>query len=524
MKKQNTRPLLLAVLFVFLTISSFSQDAYWVFLKDKTDQSFNPYSYFDAKAIERRLTNNVPLNDPSDWPLTTIYVNEITKISDSLLGQSRWFNAVAVLATFEQITQLKKLEFVTEIVPITSSIRLAVKETSNLTDFQSDLAFRQLEEFNAKAFRDAGITGKGVRIAIFDGGFPTVNTSAAFEHIRTNKRLIATWDFTKKQENVYYSIAHGTMVLSNIGGIYNNTPLGLATEAEFLLAKTEINREPYIEEVHWMEAVEWADKNGADIINSSLGYGSDRYFRSDMNGKKSLVTRAANMAASKGILVVNSAGNEGDGDWHIIGAPADADSVLSVGGISPSTYYHISFSSFGPTADGRMKPNVSAFGNTIVMGKEGLENVSGTSFSSPLVAGFAACALQANKGIKNMDLFRLIEQSGSLFPYYDYAHGFGVPQADKVLKLPEQDKGTSFNLVLENDGIWVKDIIPGSNFSSGQMLYFNIQKEDGSLVYFGILEVKTKQIKVLSIENEYLRNDPKTINVHYSGITKTIKL
>jgi serine protease AprX len=522
MMKFITITVLLTLSLSIISIEGKTQNAYWVFLKDKTEQNFNPYTYFDAKAIQRRLTNNIALSHPTDWPINQIYIEKLKQDCDSILGESRWFNAVAIMANDQQLYLIKKLEFVVEISAINSKIEIASNDTILANEFYSDLAYRQLEAFNAQAFRDAGITGKGVRIAIFDGGFPEVNTSSTFEHIRKNNRLIATWDFTKKQENVYYSIAHGTMVLSNIGGIFKGQALGLATESEFLLAKTEINREPYIEEVHWMEAMEWADKNGADIINSSLGYGSDRYFRSDMNGKKSLVTRAANMAAAKGMLVVNAAGNEGGDKWHIVGAPADADSVLSVGGINPKTLYHINFSSYGPTADGRMKPNVCAFGNTMAVGKKGLENVNGTSFASPLVAGFAACALQANPGIKNMELFELIEKSGSLYPYFDYAHGFGVPQADRAINQPVEYIPSSYNLTWDKDQLWIKDIIFGTNFSSGQLLYINIQDANGLIIYYEVIEVKNNNFKIIDLENLYLKGDPIIINVHFSGVTKSI--
>jgi serine protease AprX len=218
-------------------------------------------------------------------------------------------------------------------------------------------------------------------------------------------------------------------VLSCVAGRIEGIQIGLAIDAEFLLARTETWTEFFSEEEQWLAAAEWADKNGAHIINSSLGYTYHRYFPEQMNGKKSLVSRAANMAARKGILVVNSAGNEGDGKWKIIGTPADADSVLSIGGISPWTGFHTGFSSFGPTSDKRMKPNVTAYGHVIGAGPGGLSQTQGTSFSGPLTAGFAACAKQARPNMTNMQLFKEIEKSADLYPYFDYAHGYGVPQA-----------------------------------------------------------------------------------------------
>jgi hypothetical protein len=233
--------------------------------------------------------------------------------------------------------------------------------------------------------------------------------------------------------------------MSCVGGKIKGKNIGLAIDAEFLLARTETWTEFYSEEEHWMEAAEWADKNGADIINSSLGYTYHRYFREDMDGQTSLVSRAANMAASKGILVVNSAGNEGTANWKNIGAPADADSVLSIGGIHPKTGIHTSFSSFGPTWDKRMKPNVSAYGHVVGSGPKGISETQGTSFSSPLVAGFAACAMQSRPTYSSAKMHQELEQSGDLYPYFDYAHGYGVPQASYFLKGPRVS-ATTFNL------------------------------------------------------------------------------
>ncbi len=188
--------------------------------------------------------------------------------------------------------------------------------------------------------------------------------------------------------------------------------MGLATEAEFLLARTEVNTEPFSEEENWLAAAEWADKNGADIISSSLGYTLPRYFQYQMDGKSTLVARAATMAFEKGILVVNAMGNDGAGKWFVVGTPADAEEVLSVGGVDPFTNVHISFSSFGPTADGRMKPNVCAAGQALVASPKRITKAYGTSFATPLVTGFAACVLQLNPDFTVQELKTNIEQSG----------------------------------------------------------------------------------------------------------------
>lgn len=431
-----------------------AQNHYWVMLTDKAGCYFDPYNYFDAKAIERYKLNNADLYDISNYPLNENYVQQIDAIASDDFGQSRWLNAVAVTATPEQIKAIEQLPFVKEVHLLGGNMQTSATPTSPTSQFtesetpmdESDLNLNtQLIRMGGQYFRAKNINGKGVRIAVFDGGFPQVNTHVAFKHLRDNKQIIKTWNFPNKKEDVYGWNSHGLMTLSCITGIYHSHDSlahektiddGLATGAEFLLARTEVDAEPFKEEVWWQMAMEWADKNGAQIISSSLGYGKDRYYTRDMNGR-SFVAKAGNMAARKGILVCNSAGNEGDDNtWRTIITPSDADSVLCVGGIASSLNYynHIYFSSYGPTADGRQKPNVVAFGNAHTA-NTGSDNqtyhfVDGTSFSCPLVAGFAACALQAKPNLTAMQLFHEIEKSADLYPYCDYSFGYGVPQAD----------------------------------------------------------------------------------------------
>ncbi|MFH0866454.1 MAG: S8 family serine peptidase, partial [Bacteroidota bacterium] len=348
----------------------------------------------------------------------------------------------------------------------------------------------------------------------------TVDTSPVFEHIRKDGRIIKTWDFTRNKEFVYTSISHGTSVMSCIAGIVNGKKIGLATGADFLLARTEVRSEPFSEEENWLAAVEWADKNGADIINSSLGYTYHRYFPDQMDGKKSLVARAGNLAAKKGILVVNAAGNDGDNSWEVIGTPADADSVLSVGGIDPWTNYHISFSSFGPTTDDRMKPNVCALAHVTAAGKNGMASMDGTSFASPLVAGFAACAWQTAKNLSSMQLFTEIQKSAELYPYFDYAHGYGVPQASYFADTAISFKEQTFSFSEDKDGnIEVKinaGFLDNDKYSDKNLLYYNIQKSDGVLLEYNVLNVY--QENVFSVKKSDYAKGSK-LNVHYKGYT-----
>ncbi len=421
--------------------ASMAQNCYWVFLTDKAGTHFDPYSYFDAKAIERYSLCGANLYDITNYPLNDGYVQQVNALAMEEVGQSRWLNAVAVMATEEQATQIEALSFVKSTELIASEMQVASYKAAAIPEYQTKVydttapyLADQLQRMQGYRFKEKGIDGKGIRIAVFDGGFPRVNTHVAFKHLRDNKQIVATWNFCNKKEDVYGWNSHGTMVLSCIAGIIDDKQLGLATGSTFLLARTEVEAEPYKEEVWWTQAMEWADKNGADVINSSLGYGKDRHYVHEMDGR-STVAKAANMAARKGMLVCNSAGNEGiDGKWKTIITPADADSILTVGGISPALelYEHINFSSYGPTADGRMKPNVCSYGQATVAGvkNDSMKTLAyGTSFSSPLVAGFCACAWQTRKGLTAMQMKEEVERSADLYPYYDYAFGYGVPQA-----------------------------------------------------------------------------------------------
>ena len=525
--------LIILILFFAGNICSAQNAKYWVFLKNKKDITFDPYKYFDNKTIERRLAFDIPLIDSTDFPLNPEYVNAVTLIVDSISHQSRWFNAMSVYATEQEIAEVNKLSFVSSVERMELFCYPTEYESMGwdtiIDPSLLDIMEKQTNRMGGSFFQKSNIDGKGIRIAIFDGGFPTVDTSPAFEHIRKDGRIIKTWDFTKNREFVYSYISHGTMVMSCIGGMVNGKKIGLATGAEFLLARTEVKSEPFSEEENWLAAVEWADKNGADIINSSLGYTYHRYFPNQMDGKTSLVARAANLAAKKGILVVNAAGNDGDNSWKIVGTPADADSVLSVGGIDPATDYHTSFSSFGPTWDKRFKPNVCAYGHVTAAGKSGLTSTQGTSFASPLVAGFAACAWQLmGKGINNMQMFNMIEKSGDLYPYFDYAHGYGVPQAGSFarFKWSEPDTlSTEKTFDFENEDGFVKVIaepeyVGNKIEDSKHYLYYNIQNQDGTLKKYFVISINQSEVLKLLI-SDYKKGQK--LNVHLGNYTNTFE-
>ena len=345
---------LLTAIMLLLAVAGMAQDrCYWVFFTDKNNTQFDPYTYFDAKAIERYQQCSADLYDISNYPLNSNYVCTVGGYAYEVFGESRWLNAVGISASLENALMIEQLPFVERVQEIeTGDMTLAsiYQENAIATDDQnnSSVLTDQLKRFGGQSFIDKGIDGKGLRICVMDGGFPGVDTHKAFKHLRDNHQILKTYNFPSKKEDVYGWSSHGTMVLSFIAGINEKgQKMGLATGAEFLLARTEIDPEPFKEEVWWAQGAEWADKNGADIINSSLGYGKDRHWTKDMDGT-SYVAKAAQLAVEKGILICNSAGNEGDDSrWMTIITPADAENVLTVGGIEAelNNYKHIDFSS-----------------------------------------------------------------------------------------------------------------------------------------------------------------------------------
>ena len=544
--------IIVLLFFIFGCFTLSSQNVFWVFFTDKAGATFNPYEYFDVKAIERRLTQQIPIYDSTDFPLNTFYVHQVEGLSEEVIGETRWFNALAVQANPENIKRIANLPFVKEIQSIQTYPLMSAYE--NMTDqdvdkYLSDISdsiltvHKQLARMQGQYFHEAGIDGKGIRIAVFDGGFPRVDVHPAFKHLRDHNLIIKTWNFPLKKENVYGWSSHGTMTLSCIAGICyqekqiscvqsecstyvdKNEKLGLATGAEFLLARTEISIEPGREEVWWMQAMEWADKHGADIISSSLGYNDARHKVSDMDGKSCLVSRAANMAAAKGMLVCNSMGNDGDRkSWKTLIAPADADSVLSVGGIDHNDT-HASFSSYGPTADGRLKPNVCAYAVNCKVAKPSQKEensydfVNGTSFSCPLVAGFAACAWQKHRNLNVMELKREIERSADFYPYFDYAFGYGVPQASYFMSPTIKAKIPTFLVEEDEDWVIVKP------FECNNTLFYHIQNENGSLDLYSQVDFKTDdEIKSNIYFSGEIDNNKRVVKIHKRALWKKKEL
>lgn len=525
--KNSIYQFIYVVILITFSLSAYSTSFKWVvYFNDKPQVNFNPHTYFSEKAIERRIKHHLPLYTYSDLPVNENYVAEIASGVVDTKGVSRWLNCVFIYANYQQVESLKNLHYVARVEQLNSSAQLAkatVDKNLNENLTPEELRKKQLNRLGYDYFKGNKIDGSGVRVAIFDAGFPYVNAHSAFNHLFKNNRVIATYDFVKNKESVYGANSHGAQCLSNICGMIGDKPIGLATGIEVLLARTErVLTEALKEEENWLLAAEWADKNGADIISSSLGYTYHNHNKEDMNGKNSIVAQAARFATRKGMLVVNAAGNNGDDNWKIIGTPADVDSVLTVGGISPKNDYHIKFSSYGPNKQMQMKPNVCAYGHAAVAkDNDELGSNYGTSFATPLIAGFAACVMQMNPEYTNMEIFKAIERSAHLYPYFDYAHGFGVPQASYFTKEAKPVTAT-FDIADNGKELVVKvnklPLKEGAN-NSNNYLYFHFTNAEGALKSYTVLEVNEKI--VTSFLKSEIKGKYTTLRVHYNGYTLT---
>lgn len=430
----------------------------WVFFTDKGSADpkvqaqalTNLNQYFSPRALARRqrVNRGQLVFDAADLPVSSNYLSQLSHSGITADQVSRWLNAASVSLTYPQALAAANLPFVREIRPVMRSVQLlpliepevqipyapAAPEALNYGN-----SFRQVHQIKADSLHALGYTGQGILIGMLDTGFFTDH--AAFDSLRLQGRLIATRDFINGdfdvQDNAFDGQRnHGTSTFSAVGGFVPGTLVGTAFGASFALAKTEILATEYVisEEDRWVAGLEWLDSLGADVVSSSLGYNVGdtgfSYTPAQMDGNTAITTQAADLAASRGLLVVNAAGNEGDGPWRIIIAPADGDSVLAVGAVD-SLGSRVFFSSTGPTADGRIKPDVMAQGRAdwLASAGGGYGRGSGTSFATPLVAGVVALLLDVDSALTPDQLIQRLHQSGSRASNPDTLMGWGIVNA-----------------------------------------------------------------------------------------------
>lgn len=416
----------------------------WVFLKQKmyVDAYLaNPETMLSAKALERRQRQNIAV-DVTDVPIAQQYINQLSNHAQvEIKAKSKWLNAVHVRGELEAIQSLANLPIVERLEYADKTINGKRKKTSGVytdkwinTESDYGESVNQVQMLNGHLLHQQGYTGSGVTIAVLDNGYVGVDTAQPFDRLRNEGNLLGGYNFVENSENYFSGGTHGTRVLSTMAGYTQGALIGAAIDAKYYLFVTEdTTDENPVEESYWVAAAELADSLGVDVINTSLGYNyfsnsNYNYTYQDMNGITTFISRGLNMAASKGILCVNSAGNEGHKDWKYITAPADAQGAFTVGAVTAQGVY-APFSSIGTSSDGRVKPDVVAQGVMTVLSDEygNISHSNGTSFSSPIIAGLMACLWQTNLNLTNYELMQKVRQSASLYQNPNEQFGYGIP-------------------------------------------------------------------------------------------------
>lgn len=438
------------------TAQTVTPKRYWFQFTDKENTPYTldqPLAFLSQRALDRRQRQNITL-DVTDLPVDPVYIEAIIEKGGTYLTHSKWFNGVAVSILNDDILDsILALPFVVNAQPVGKRAQkpsvmdkfgpLAEEKsisTGEFTENDYGLAFNQIDMIGGISIHNQGYKGEGMLIAVLDAGFPNVDAFPVFDSLRNAGRLLGGWDFVDRDNSIYEGSSHGQSVLSTMAGYQPGTFIGTAPKASYLLLRTEdANSEFPIELEYWIAGAEFADSAGADIINSSLGYTTFdqpeyNFTYADMDGNTTRGTRGADMAASKGILVVNSAGNSGNSAWQYIGAPADGDSVLAIGAVTADGFI-ANFSSIGPSSDGDVKPNVCAQGQlaAIVTSVGTVSGGNGTSFAGPIIAGMVACLWQANlDSATNMDVFHAVEASAHKYNNPDHLYGYGIPNFSKA--------------------------------------------------------------------------------------------
>lgn len=460
-----------------MSVETFAQDRYIIFLKDKNNSpiDFNsPQTYLSNKALLRRAAMRIPL-DSADLPVNPVYVQAIANTGAKILNTSRWFNTVTVQADTQQVINIGSLNYVQSYKKVYGANLHRAQRHNKFDEFyqqenatQNNYQFsgnyggadNQIKMIKADQLHTSNFTGKTMTIAVIDAGFRNADTHRAFDSLRANNKILGTWDFSRNHPYVYDFSNHGTAVLSCISANVPDSMIGTAPHASVYLLRSEEEAEEYlVEEYNWTAAAEFADSVGADIINSSLGYttydaNSQSHSYADLDGNTTVITRAANIASSKGVLVVNSAGNSGSSSWFYMGAPADGTEVFSIGSVGPDQVLS-SFSSHGPTSAGLIKPDVVAQGGPAFIARANTGSFgfgSGTSFSGPIIAGFSACAWELYK--VSHPLSRPSEVKAWIKQHADNAnnpnndYGWGLPDGSKLLLNAAIEKNKSNDVVV----------------------------------------------------------------------------
>ncbi|GAB1417750.1 S8 family serine peptidase [Bacteroidales bacterium] len=444
--------------FITLQLSAqIAPDIYYVQFADKANSPYslnNPQAFLSQRAIERRQKQQISYVE-NDLPVNPAYLQGVAQTGATLLFPTKWLNGVTVNLTDPSVlNQINALPYVVSVRQLSNHSQGKVykvkdyfaneylhralpqlKHNSKSESYDYGNGFTQIYQINGIPLHEAGFRGQGMVIAVIDAGFVDADTHIAFDSLRNEGRLLGVKDFVHSGGNVYTESSHGTSVLSTMASNVPGQLIGTAPKASYYLLRSEyVYYEQLVEEYNWASAAEYADSLGVDVINTSLGYIDFDYPQwthtyEDMNGQTCPATKAANVAASKGMLVVNSAGNSGSSNtFPYMGAPADGEGVFSIGAVT-SSGVRASFSSIGPTSDGRIKPDVMAMGQQTALanGNNNFTFGSGTSFSSPVIAGMSACLWQSRPTFTSIEVREAIRMSADKAANPDNFYGYGIP-------------------------------------------------------------------------------------------------
>lgn len=502
------------------------QYRFWVEYSDKNGSIYsllNPWDFLSEKALARRNRVGYAVN-MQDLPVNRNYIQSVAETGVRVLLSSRWMNATlvatsdtALAAQIAALPCVKQVSLVgiyytkrgiAELAPdavtdysvqVPEAERILTKNKSSEDTYNKGygLGWDQIHQLQGEVLHERGYRGKGIQIAVFDAGFYRANMMQAFDSLFQSGRVLGTYDLVDGGTNVFNDDDHGTQVLSCMAAWQPGVMIGTAPEASYLLIRTEdAGTEMPCEEITWLCAAELADSAGVDMISSSLGYTEfdDKRFGhtyADLNGNTTIITRAANMVWDRGVIVVNSAGNEGDSRWKYIGAPADAAGVIAVGAVDGDGL-PADFSSVGPTVDKRIKPDVVAMGKrTTVINSNGyFIRSNGTSYSAPVLAGALACFLQAT-GIDNPVRTRnLLLLSADHFLNGNNQTGKGLPNFDLALKMLFPPKNLASNPFMgwpENDTVYTALHIKTTYAPSPEGYQYKLKNAIGLTIESGML-------------------------------------
>ncbi len=532
--------LLLIVFFASPFVFSQEEDA-WVFFTDKPNAQFyldNPLQMLTQRSLDRRTAQGIALH-VTDAPIHQPYVQTIASASGiTVKAKSKWLNCVHVRGTLENINALSGLSFVQSIKFADNSLNTSgrknnpksISPVNKSMDVSANFNYgnsqNQIEMLNGHLLHQANYTGAGKIIAVMDSGFTNVNSTAPFQRLFTNNLILGGYNYVSQNENIYDLHNHGTMTLSCMGGFVDGELVGTAPDAKYYLFVTEdVTSENPVEESYWVEAAEEADRLGADIISTSLGYyvydnPAYSHVYEEMQGNQAFASRGANIAYTKGMILVASAGNSGGSPepFNHVGVPAEATHVLAVGAVRFDETY-APFSSVGPAFENRIKPDVMAKGQAAVVANisGNVQTASGTSFSCPIIAGMIASFWSAVPNLTNQQVINFVKQSADRYSNPNDQFGYGIPDFQLALNNAQlatnENRFETIQVVPNPTSGWLTVSTPSAAIG-GQMVLHNSL---GQVVLVQKIQTELQTISLDALPNGIYYYIMETNDVAYQG-------